>query len=208
MNTCYGKNQKNLIIHQCWKKDIVEKEGKRSRMKKYDDCRYGHCGYPYGDNFDKNNVECLYSGKRKIVTTDTCRDCDYYDCRNIEYPIDVNGFVYDSENHDDDRIGNYCRVFLEDCKKTYLGIYLGKIPTNPGYHYREKSKKLHIGLIYHIAILVPELKKIVYDTECAWGLISSPEQMTDVTEEELNAEICKRLKENELDFFAKYFGGK
>ena len=32
--------------------------------------------------------------------------------------------------------------------------------------------------------------------------------MTDVTEEELNAEICKRLKENELDFFAKYFGGK
>ena len=177
-------------------------------MKKYDDCRYGHCGYPYGDNFDKNNVECLYSGKRKIVTTDTCRDCDYYDCRNIEYPIDVNGIVYDSENHDDDRIGNYCRVFLEDCKKTYLGIYLGKIPTNPGYHYREKSKKLHIGLIYHIAILVPELKKIVYDTECAWGLISSPEQMTDVTEEELNAEICKRLKENELDIFAKYFGGK
>ena len=123
-------------------------------MKKYDDCRYGHCGYPYGDNFDKNNVECLYSGKRKIVTTDTCRDCDYYDCRNIEYPIDVNGIVYDSENHDDDRIGNYCRVFLEYCKKTYLGIYLGKIPTNPGYHYREKSKKLHIGLIYHIAILV------------------------------------------------------
>ena len=63
-------------------------------------------------------------------------------------------------------------------------------------------------ITYHIAILVPELKKIVYDTECAWGLISSPEQMTDVTEEELNAEICKRLKENELDFFAKYFGGK
>ena len=20
-------------------------------MKKYDDCRYGHCGYPYDDNF-------------------------------------------------------------------------------------------------------------------------------------------------------------
>ena len=36
-------------------------------MKKYDDCRYGHCGYPYGDNFDKNNVECLYSGKRKLT---------------------------------------------------------------------------------------------------------------------------------------------
>lgn len=79
--------------------------------------------------------------------------------------------------------------------KTYLGLYLGDQPRIPNISYDEDKKVLTVGAIHYPAIYVFALKEIIFGNESWWCKINSPEDMKDISEEEIdNTWYVKLLK--------------
>ncbi|MHC4647570.1 MAG: hypothetical protein ACYTBJ_18980 [Planctomycetota bacterium] len=70
--------------------------------------------------------------------------------------------------------------------KTFLGILLGDLPVGFVVVYRPSTKKLTVVGKDNPAIFVPDLGKIVFGCESWWGPIKSPEQLREITKEDIN----------------------
>jgi len=128
--------------------------------------------------------------------------CEHYDSRFIEYPLTIEGI----DNHFNNRglmslheCGKLVRISPcgEEYKsKTYLGILLGDLPIGAHISFNKESKKLGVYPHTNPGIFVPELGKIVYGCESWWGEIEKPEDLKDITNEEIeNTWYVQLLKE-------------
>jgi hypothetical protein len=79
------------------------------------------------------------------------------------------------------------RLVKEDEPKTYFGIILGDMHAGVGVVHVPDSGKAELkGMIGNPAIFVPSLKQIVYGAECWWRLIVSEEQLSTITDGDLD----------------------
>lgn len=79
------------------------------------------------------------------------------------------------------------RLVKEDEPKSYFGIILGDIKLGVGVNHVPDSEKAELkGMINNPAIFVPSLKQIIYGVECWWRLIVSEEQLTTITDADLD----------------------
>ena len=80
--------------------------------------------------------------------------------------------------------------------KTYLGFYLGDLPTQISQSHHRKTHMLTISTHSNPAIFVPTLGKIIFGYESWWGEIENPEDLSDITDECINEQwYVKALKE-------------
>lgn len=125
------------------------------------------------------------------VTCEQCENCEYYKSRYIEYPIVVNGIEKKKlEGWDMNRSGVPVRIKpcgKEYGGKTYLGMYLGELPWTSGVSYNEETKMLTVNPVCNPAIYVFALKKIIFGAESWWSAIENPDDLKDISEEEINS---------------------
>jgi hypothetical protein len=85
--------------------------------------------------------------------------------------------------------GEYVALSLveEGDEKTYLGIILGDMNLGVLVDQAPDSDKAELRkMMGNPAIFVPSLKQIIYGVECWWRLISSEEQLSTISDEELD----------------------
>jgi hypothetical protein len=112
-----------------------------------------------------------------------------YKCRYIEYPLTVlNGISTESIMYNgQSKIGSLVKVKVCSDDKTYLGLYLGELPTSINTSYSTIYSTLTIKpSMYNPALLIPELNKIVFGYESYWGFIKSEEDFKDITNSDIN----------------------
>lgn len=156
-------------------------------------CRYS---LPFGGK-KMNHTICMNKKNKQensinevYVTNEECEVCECYDSRYIEYPIQVNSI--ETEKLEGIRMyASGCLVQIKPCAKkyngkTYLGLYLGDLPWMNNISYDEDAKILNVGTINNPAIYVFALKKILFGAESWWCKIDSPEDMKDISEEEID----------------------
>ena len=70
--------------------------------------------------------------------------------------------------------------------KTYLGFYIGDMPTHVYSSYNPESNILTIKNSTNPAIFVPELKRTIFGYESWWGEIKSEEELKEITNEDID----------------------
>lgn len=124
------------------------------------------------------------------VSNEDCEACECYKSRYIEYPIQVNAI--ETEKLEGMMMyASGCPVRIKPCAeeykgKSYLGLYLGDLPMMNNISYNEEKQVLKVGAVHNPAIYVFALKKIIFGAESWWCKINSPEDMKDISEEEIN----------------------
>ena len=153
-----------------------------------------------GENFDE--VYCSKKVEDDLVTVsaEECESCIQFKNKHIQYPIEVNKIKYEPfESWNRYEPGTPVRIMpcaKEYKEKTYLGMYLGNLPTQNYVSYERKNKQLDICTMNNPAIYVFELKKIIYGCESYWSVISDPNDFEDITKETLdNVWYVQLLKE-------------
>ena len=156
---------------------------------KEEKCRF--CHRFMGKNHDESH--CVVDGweeEVKIVNFEVCEKCDKYKSRYIEYPLTIQGI--ENSGIKISGLGHECGALCEirPCAKeyggkSYLGIYLGDLPTSIYSSYDENNGILSNRVTTNPAILVPELKKIIFGYESWWREIRSPEDFNGITEKDI-----------------------
>lgn len=124
--------------------------------------------------------------------TEGAVDCDQFDSRYIEFPLTIYGI--DNEFSIKNQLSFYecgTLVRISPCGdeyegKTYLGILLGDMPMGAHIIFNRETKRIQVLPHTNPAIFVPELKRIIYGCESWWGEIRDPEDLRDITTEEIN----------------------
>lgn len=130
-------------------------------------------------------------GDAKYTDEELCEACEHFKSKYIEYPVTIQGL--DVEKFDYDfSLGHEkgCFVAVRPCdeeldNKTYLGIYLGELPLHPMVSLSDE-KILKVSSMTNPAIFVPELKKIVWGCGSWWKEIESEDDLTDITDLDIN----------------------
>jgi hypothetical protein len=126
--------------------------------------------------------------------------CDDYKSKYIEYPIEVSEIKVDWDSYSlyKESIGKFVRI--RPCVKgyegkTFLGLFLGELPSGPSVSYDEETKVVTIIPFTNPAIYVFDLKKIVFGMESWWGIIESEDDLKDITMDTINDQwYVKALK--------------
>lgn len=122
----------------------------------------------------------------------------------IKFPVTINGIQqyqakYNRPNFTGNEVGELVQIRPcadEYLNKTYLGIYLGDFPLNVCAFLEKDTGILKLLPHSNPAIFVPDLKKIIFGCESWWGTIDSPEQLRQITDEDIqNVWYVKALKE-------------
>lgn len=81
--------------------------------------------------------------------------------------------------------------------KTFIGIFLGEAPIGVTVLYNEKLEILRVKKSHgNPAILVPELKKVIWGYESWWDVIESEEDLRQITDKDIeNIWYVKTLKQ-------------
>src|SRR3989339_692358 len=80
--------------------------------------------------------------------------------------------------------------------KTYVGIFLGELPISLSAFYNKETEELELMGYDNPAIFVPALGKIIWGCESWWGSIKNPEDLRQITDEDIdNVWYVKALKE-------------
>lgn len=134
-------------------------------------------------------------GPYRDVTAEECENCERYKSRFIEFPITVNGINPGKIEIPSvlyrDYIGEPCAVRIcgkEHAGKTYFGIHLGELPRYITASYREDTKELTQGVMENPAILVPELKTIIFGDSSYWKVLEKPEDFSEITDQDIEAQ--------------------
>ena len=74
-------------------------------------------------------------------------------------------------------------------------MYLGNQPWSQTVSYNEESGELTVGMASNPAIYVFDLQRIIFGAESWWGIIESPEELKDITDDDINSQwYVKALK--------------
>lgn len=159
-------------------------------MKKCKNCKHCHV---YLINSAEIGYKCY---KNKDITEENyntgCKNCNDYDCKFIEFPIEVSKFNVSEKKG----IRSYwnkpagmlvaVRPCSKDENKTYLGLLIGEIDVGLFISHNPDNKELNISRHYNPAIFVPELQKIIYGYESFWDEIESEEKLKEITDKDIN----------------------
>lgn len=116
----------------------------------------------------------------------------------VEYPLEIKGVDMKFrllKNGIGANMGDL--VSIRYCKdnKTYLGFYIGDLAIETFGTFRPKTSKIEIMAMHNPAMFVPELGKIIYGVESWWKKIESPEELEEITDEDIeNVWYMKILK--------------
>lgn len=121
------------------------------------------------------------------------RNCENFKARYIRYPITVNKINYDNcEGYISNSCGNKTGdlVKIRPCdeefnNKTYLGIFIGEVATNPYVTFNENNE-LNFCLSTNPMIYIPELKRCIFGYESWWSDIENEDGLKDITDEDIN----------------------
>jgi len=129
--------------------------------------------------------------------------CEQYKCVYIQYPIEISKINYPkSFKYETSKTGKLVKI--KPCAeeydgKTFLGLYIGDLPTGM-YITHGEEKELSLSHHTNPAIFVFELNKIVYGMESWWGVIETPEELADISTEDINntwyVQLLKRTLES------------
>lgn len=102
-------------------------------------------------------------GDLVAVSGEECESCIQFKNKHIQYPIEVNKIKYEPfKSWNRYEPGTPVRIMpcaKEYKEKTYLGMYLGNLPTQNYASYERKNKQLDICTMNNPAIFVFELKR-------------------------------------------------
>ena len=167
--------------------------------------KYLKCKFSFPSLTDINIINCKkcdYKEKNKSE----CETCDMFKSRYIEYPITVSKI--ENKEISFDGLGHECGtlVKIRPCakeynNKTFVGIYLGDLPIGISSSYNEETQILTNRAFSNPAIFVPELKKIIFGAESWWGEIKPGEDVSDITDEDINnqwyVQMLKDMSKNQ-----------
>ena len=145
------------------------------------------------DEFQKMQSREAWDFKKLFV-------CDDYKSRYIEYPLTISGIEYDTipQRHYSKEIGRFAKIRPCDSAyggKTYLGLYLGELPTGIGITHNEESGALTVRYNNNPAIFVFEINKIIYGCESWWSFIENEAELNEITDIDIeNVWYVKALK--------------
>jgi len=114
-------------------------------------------------------------------------------------PLTVNEVrVRGTAERTDAKVGSWVAVRPCDApseNKTFLGIYLGDLPTGPMVNHAPKSGTLFIDIKTNPAIWVPDQNRIVWGMGSWWGIIESANDLKKITNQDIeNIWYVKALK--------------
>lgn len=152
----------------------------------------------YKNLFDKSFMERL--GKELAFKKGFV--CEEYQCMYIQYPIEVSKINHpESFRFETSKTGKLVKIkpCAEEYKgKTFLGLYIGDLPI--GMHITHgEEKELNLSHSTNPAIFVFELNKIVYGMESYWGVIKTPEDLKDISDEDINNTWYVQLLKSTLE---------
>lgn len=150
--------------------------------------KMSRCQYYFGNLISCTEIEnqCKKQDYKKIEESE-CANCLMYKSRFIEYPIQVSKIDQKPIDYQDglykSYIGKPVKVRLD--KRTYLGVFVGDLPTSAYIQHNEQSNVLTVNHITSPAMFVPELNRIVFGHESWWSVIESPEEFKEITDEDI-----------------------
>lgn len=153
-------------------------------------CRYCHRFMGKDHNENHCVVEGWENDKVRIITDADCEACNLFDSKYIEYPLTISGI--ENSKIDTSGLGHECGCLCEirPCgeeyeEKSYIGIYLGDLPIGIHTSFDRSTGILSNSTMNNPAIFVPELKKIIYGCESWWREISSIEDFSGISQEDI-----------------------
>lgn len=96
--------------------------------------------------------------------------------KNINWPT--------NKSISDSRQSKLVKIKPVGTDKTYIGFYIGDIATGVSAGITETDLNLQFSN-FNPAIFVPELGRVVFGYESWWGEIESPEELTDITQDDI-----------------------
>jgi hypothetical protein len=134
----------------------------------------------------------------KEICDGECDNCEHYNSRFIEYPITVTAIEQKPIDYSDILYKSYVgkSVAVRPCgaEKTYLGVFLGELPTSSNVSL-DKNGKLTVSHMFNPAMFVPELNKIVFGCESWWKVLQNEEDFSSITDADIdNVWYVKALK--------------
>lgn len=123
---------------------------------------------------------------------DTVRQCEFFESKYIEYPLEVNDVIINSDGENISTIrfnknsGKLARIRYCKDDKTYLGFYLGEAVIQNYISYNNESKVLEVNGLRNPALFVPELGRVIYGCESWWCIIESEEDFKEITDEDID----------------------
>lgn len=136
--------------------------------------------------FDPNEMKNLFSKLAEVMKANEKILVD----DEIKYPIEVNTletFRLKPERVEP-TVGQYASVRPcgeEYGNKTYLGIYLGRLPVGQFTTFHPETKNLAVVMKQNPALYVPELKKIIYGMESWWALVETEADLKQITDTDI-----------------------
>ena len=113
--------------------------------------------------------------------------CDEYECRYIEYPIEVSDIAKDtSRSIWQNYVGRFVRIRPCEDNKTYLGLHLGDLPIDIGVSYNNETKVLSLSYHENPAIFVFDLNVIVFGARSWWSVIKNEDELREITDDTIN----------------------
>ena len=156
-------------------------------------------------NSGKIKYKCVKNGLADpcTVSSKECDECDNFKSRYIEYPIEVGAinstFSEKTRGLHAEKIGKFVAVRPcdDECHgKTYLGIFLGDLAHDALISYHTDTKILDVMPIENPAMFVPELNRVVFGYESWWHVISAPEELKSISDEDIQSQwYVKAAKE-------------
>lgn len=131
-------------------------------------CMYGlpFCGK---ENSHLCRVDGWEEQDLKTVTNDICENCDKFKSKYIEYPLTINGIEQEPINTESfltsAKCGDLCEIkpcAKEYDGKSYIGFYIGSLPTKIHSTFDLKTKILKNATMTNPAICFADGKKIWY----------------------------------------------
>ena len=88
------------------------------------------------------------------------------------------------------------RLAGEQDKRTHLGVYLGDLSRGHTSVFDVQENKFFVVLTSNPAMWVPALGRVVWGDESWWGEVESPEQLKQITDEDIaNVWYVRALRE-------------
>jgi len=145
---------------------------------------FGERVYCYG------KIDGMSESDRFEIEPTDCDSCDRFE-PEMAFPLKCNDILideYDRDAEHDSRVGDFAAVSPCDDRfggKTYLGLYLGKLPLRINLMYSGDygENVIDVGMYRNPALLVPSLNRVVYGEECWWKFIESPDELQPLDED-------------------------
>jgi len=121
-------------------------------------------------------------------------------CPRVILNVDVDRkMIHDKELMGNTKCGDWVAVRPCDDQyngKTFLGIYLGDLPIDITVLIDKKTHKLQVGPHCNPAMYVPDIKKIIYGCGSWWHKIVKPEDLKQLTDQDIeNVWYVRAMKE-------------